>query len=255
MKVYENVLTYIPFIYFLSVTLLFGVIYHVFVDLRAYLILTLLIVNLGVYIFYDTERLITNIITRHLWETCVVSTFGILFQAMHDDVFENQLQKDYNNGIAISFIYMLLIAIAEYVSSPKDYHRNLLCIHLLALYVPIYKLWEINYFVYAMMIIIQSFAMFSSINRDELKDKSLYMRPILTSFQYLMVQDYVLFLSIPHIYFVYYKVYKPQVIAMDSLSFDISRSTADVLKRVKTVTFNEDDDEDDEDEAVFSTDV
>ena len=252
-KVYQNIHTYFPFIYLVLVTTLYGPLYHSFPRGRPYFIVVLLLINMRVYRFYKNKTLVRNIVNHHTWRTMTISTFGILFQSVHEDIFENHMEEKMKEGIILSLIYLLLIVVGHHVPSIPT-NDFLLYTHIVYLFLPIKKVWEINYYVYAFMVIMQTLALFCNITKQELLDNSIYTKPIMTSFQYLMMPDIALLAAIPHLYIIYYNIYLPEIRASREIGSIVEEQTNMVMRYSKAKD-NELFGIDDEDEMSESEDV
>lgn len=201
MKLYESVLTYLPFMYFLIFTVLYGSIYHnsQFTYFRPYLILTCGILN--AYLRETVLRnrtVVRNILQSHVWMTVITSVFGVLLNNIHHELFSLYHLQDEILSIALSVIYVCMVSLFMYLDMDS-------CVwfHVCALYVPFRRVWVVNLYMYVLFTCVSIILQYRRCKRSTLVDRKTYKRPILKYFGILRVHEYAVLLGFIQLYLDY----------------------------------------------------
>lgn len=204
MKLYESAYTYIPFVYFLTIGSLFGYMYHedTLEHYRPFVVLTYLLINTNVTLYFKTKLLIRNIIHKHVWQTVTMAFFGILLNITHEMVFEGfHFQSDHVNYM-VSVSYLVFVNIAAYYFESDS---ALIYLHILFFYFPIRRDWQVNLYLYLCYITLSILIMYSKCSHKTLIDPIVHYKPVLRFFVYLRLNEAFVIFGFIQLFLEYYK--------------------------------------------------
>lgn len=217
MKLYESAYTYIPFVYFLLSGLTFALLFHhneKSKNYKPYLILMYLLLNTAVQFYFKTDHLIKNVIHKHVWKTITLGIYGIIFNATHEVIFEDfNIDKVHINYI-VSLLYITSMFINGYYFKKNSF---LIYTHIIALFFPIDRTWQINLYLYIIYMSVCIFIMFSKCSEESLMNDDLYRNPVIKFFVYLRINDLFVLLGIIQLYLEYYALFIPELQAIEEI--------------------------------------
>lgn len=236
MKLYESAYTYIPFAYLFISSTLFGALFHhsgSWKHYRPFIVLSFTLLNTFVQFYFKTQSLVKSIIHKHVWKTVTLGVYGILFNSVHEMIFEKFHFEQTHVNITVSTIYALSVFICAYY-----FKKNSLVIycHIIALYFPIARLWQINLYIYVIYLAACIFIMFSKCSQESIISGDIYRNPVIKFFMYLRLNDVFMILGIAQLYIEYYTLHIPELDAISEIEHMIEEQE---LKIKKQKTFDE----------------
>lgn len=205
MKVYESIVTYVPFIYIFILSSIFGTIYHndKLVLYQPYIILVFILINSVVYYITCEIRYFTNIIHTHVWRAVVVGMYGILVNNIHLELMVNfHIESKWTNSV-VSFLYMVGVLVTRYVTKNKYYTTM---VHIVFLFFPLARVWQVNLHMYVIYLCFSIVIVFSRIKVDDIKNGTLPLLPLIYYFMYLRVSNTFVVLGLLQLFFDVYTV-------------------------------------------------
>jgi hypothetical protein len=232
MRLYESAYTYIPFVYLFMSSTLFGIAFHhagSMRDFRPYTLFIFLLLNTSLQFYFKTERLIKNEIHRHVWKTVTLAFYGILFNSAHEIIFEKFNLENYHLNIGVCLIYLMSVFVSGYYFQRNSY---VVYCHIIALFFPIYRIWEINLHIYVVYVSLSIFIMFSKCSDESLMNPDLYMGPVIKFFIYLRINDSMIFFGIIQLYLEYYQLVIPELKALDEIESIINEQSMKIDRQI-----------------------
>lgn len=229
MKLYESAYTYFPFLYLYVVASLFGGLYHN-TNLRyyqPYLVMVFLLINTLVYFVYDTKKLIKTVIHRHVWKTVTLSIYGILINNIHAEMFRDFHYTNMYINISMSALYICIILTFRYI---YDNNNSMIYVHLVFLFLPLQRVWQVNLYVYVIFTTLSIILMFQRVLVSDLKDKNMYIRPVIDYFMYLRVYDMFVVFGFLQLYLDYYRSRIPDIKAVEEIQRMINEERSNIGK-------------------------
>ena len=217
MKIYESAYTYIPFAYLFIISTVFAALFHspgILNTYRPFTVLTFILINTTIQFYFTPQILVKNIIHKHVWKTVTLGVYGILFNSIHEMIFEKFHFASTHVNYTVSFFYILVVFVCGYYYNEN---RWIIYTHIIALYFPIARVWQINMYVYVLYIAASIFIMFSKCSNESLMNDNLYRNPVVRYFLYLRINDSFIFLGIFQLYIEYYSMHIPEMKALDEL--------------------------------------
>lgn len=231
MKLRDSAHTYIPFIYLLIISTLFVTWYHNehTVQMRPYMILTLALLNTTVFKFHNTTAIVKFALHKHFWKTCTFAVYSILINTIHETMFSDFHYDEFVWHAILSTVYIVGTGfIMKFASSTK-----IIMWHGLFLYVPIKRVWQLNIYSYILYVTASTFLLYSNITPRSIINKNVYMKPVLSYFMYLRVQEYFIWMGLVQLYFEYRYRYVHDVASQQELEKIIEEETSRVLKELE----------------------
>jgi len=199
MKVYESIVTYVPFIYFFVVSSLFGVVYH-HDGLQVYQPYTVLVVMLlNGWCYYVTCVLcyFNNIIHKALWQSVIMGVGGILCNNIHLEMMSSFHIHGTGESLFISLIYIVMVFVTRYYLKNRYYTCG--C-HIIFLFFPLARVWQINLHMYVIYFSLSIVMVYNRIHVDELRSNHLVYIPLVDFFMYLRINDVLVILGFVQLY-------------------------------------------------------
>lgn len=217
-KIYQSKKTYLPFIYLYIFTLFIVNIYHceyIFFDIfRPYLMIFFINLNTLVYRIYKKKLYLKNSLHRNVYESISISIYGILFNLIHEMIFQKHLLLNDIDNIIFSLIYIFLNFVLGYYFKSSE---SLLYLHLLFLLIPIRRIWRLNIYIYVILITLSTYLLYSKIKTSDIKKKININLPILRYFIYLRIHNELIVLGFFQIYLEYYLSFLPFIKASSEI--------------------------------------
>jgi hypothetical protein len=231
MKLYESAFTYIPFIYLYVCSMAMGMLYHSETPWlhrgRPYVVLSFLLLNLGVYRFYRSTRLVRFALHRHFWKTCTLALGGIIVNNVHELMFRDFHFGDSRHNLALSAVYILLhVAVSYYARSDGA----TLYLNVAFLFFPIKRVWQVNLYIYVLFVTVAIFLIYSKCTPRSIVDETIQYRPVLRFFPYLRVHDYLIWVGAVQLYLEYRHRYVPDSASVAEIERIIDEESKEVLE-------------------------
>jgi hypothetical protein len=230
MKLYESAYTYFPFLYLFVVASIFGGLYHntKLMLYQPYLIMIFFLINTIVYFVHDTKTLIKTVVHRHVWKTVTLSIFGILVNNIHTEMFSNFHFTNWYVNAFMSLLYIIIIFTCRYY---LEEDRYMVYTHIVFLFFPLQRVWQVNLYVYIVFTTISIFLLFQRVLVRDLKDKTMYTRPVIDYFMYLRIYDMFVIIGFIQLYFDFYKTnILPEIKAVEEIQRMINEERNNIGK-------------------------
>lgn len=217
MKLYESAYTYFPFIYLYFVSVVFGALYHnVALTLyQPYIVLVCTLINTGVFYIHDTDTIIKHAVHRHIWKTVTLSIYGIMVNNIHLEMLRDFHFTSDNVNLIVSFVYATSILTMSYYF---EYIGGGILIHLVFLFIPMQRVWQVNLYMYVVYTTLAIILMYRRIKVSSLNDLSIHVNPVVKFFMYLRLHDLFIVVGTLQIYIEYYKSTLPEKRALENIS-------------------------------------
>lgn len=199
MKLYESILTYLPFLYYFITTITYGSLYHYspIIVFRPYMILTFFVINTLFFIKTKNKNIIKNVLHYHLWQSVTTSLYGILLNNVHHELFINFHMIENVPNLSISILY---ISIVIFIWNYMEDIFLLFCTHLIASFFPLKRVWLVNLYMYVLYTTFSIILLFRRCKRSTLMDKNVYKIPVFKYFCYLRVHEYSVLIGFFQLY-------------------------------------------------------
>lgn len=234
MNALTSIFTYLPFIYFIVVSVFISFANHVWYHkYRPYTDLTVFILNS--VMFFSKNYIIHNMLLFHVWKSILFATYAMAFNSIYTAMFEDFLIDDTLHVILISLSYTIMIWMCHYVLlSPK----SMMIVHIIFMYFPMKRNWVINLVGFDSFIIFYIITQFSDVIEYKLNDKTLSWKPLTVSYMYLCINELTMPLLMVHAVLEYYlgkeiKLVETEIDILDA----VDKAYNKALKRVRRVRF------------------
>lgn len=201
MNAVDNILTYVPLIYFITVSIVMAMMNHVWHPKhKPFTDLSVLLVNIFVYSYVTNKSknnvLVKNILVYHLWYSVTFSVFAFTFNSIHDTMFKEFKIESLDVKVFMGLIYVMLVFIFSYA-----YHSlyALFSLHIVFMFINVERNWVVNLVFFDIVLVIYIVNMFSNLKRHQIDDVRISRKPLLISYQYLTMHYYVIPVAILHI--------------------------------------------------------
>lgn len=222
MKLYESAYTYIPFAYLFIISTLFATLFHhagSWRHYRPFTLLTFTLINTFVQFFFKTQSLVKSIIHKHVWKTVTLSVYGVLFNSTHEMIFEKFHFSQTHINYTVSTLYAFSVLFCAYYLKKDSF---VVYCHIIALYFPIARVWQINMYIYVIYVACCIFIMFSKCSQESIINGDIYRNPVIKFFMYLRLNDAFMVLGIIQLYIEYYSLYIPEINAISEIEIMIN---------------------------------
>lgn len=216
MKIYESIVTYLPFLYLYVMATMFGALYHnAGIDFfQPYIVLCFVLVNTFVYYMHDTEALVKAAVHRHVWRTVTMSIYGILINNIHTEMFRDFHFSSWWVNVTVSFLYIFAVSLCRYYFDSDMYITYM---HILFLFFPLQRVWQVNLYVYVIFTTFSVIILFRRVAVKDLKSDKLHVKPVVNYFMYLRVYDLFVCFGFIQLYMDLYMSQIPEVRAAEEI--------------------------------------
>ena len=217
MKLYESAYTYFPFLYLYLLSTVFGALYHssALTLYQPYVILVFTLINTLVFNVHDTDIIIKHTVHRKIWQTVTLSIYGIMLNNVHTEMLRDFHFTSDGINLAMSSLYAILILIVTYY---YEYIGGGVIIHLIFLFFPLRRVWQVNLYMYVVYTTLGIILMYRRIKVSSLKDISIHINPVVKFFMYLRLHDFLVVIGAFQIYLEYYKSTLPEKQAVENIA-------------------------------------
>lgn len=217
MKLYESAYTYFPFLYLYFLSTIFGALYHssALELYQPYIVLVFTLVNTLVFNIHDTDIIIKHAVHRHIWQTVTLSIYGIMLNNIHTEMLRDFHFTSDSVNFGMSCLYVVLIWIVTYY---YEYIGGGIVIHLIFLFFPLRRVWQVNLYMYVVYTTLGIILMYRRIKVSSLKDVRIHINPVVKFFMYLRIHDYLIVMGAFQIYLEYYKSALPEKRAVENIA-------------------------------------